>query len=55
MVDEWQRLCVKLQIVGRRAHDARLIAYMRGHGLDKLFTLNVSDFQAFTADGIQLI
>jgi len=55
IVDEWQRLCVAYQIVGKRAHDARLVAYMRGHGIDELLTLNREDFRRFDGNEIRLL
>jgi len=55
IVDEWQRLCVAYQIVGKRAHDARLVAYMRGHGIAELLTLNGEDFRSFEGNEIRLL
>lgn len=49
IVDEWRRLCVAYQIVGKRAHDARIVAYMRRHGIAELLTLNGDDFQTFAS------
>jgi predicted nucleic acid-binding protein len=55
IVDEWQRLCVAYQIVGKRAHDARIVAYMRGHGIAELLTLNSEDFRSFEGNEIRLL
>jgi len=55
IVDEWQRLCVAYQISGKRAHDARLVAYMRRHNLAELLTLNRDDFRAFDGNEIRVL
>lgn len=55
IVNEWRRLCVAYQIVGKRAHDARLVAYMRGYGIAELLTLNRDDFQHFDGNEIHLL
>lgn len=55
IVDQWRRLCVAYQIVGKRAHDARLVAYMRRHGIAELLTLNSEDFRSFEGNEIRLL
>ena len=55
IVDEWRRLCVAYQIVGKCAHDARLVAYMRGYGIAELLTLNRDNFQHFDGNEIHLL
>jgi predicted nucleic acid-binding protein len=49
---EWWRL-VATGVRGKRAHDARLVALMRVHGLARILTFNGSDFDAF--DGIDVV
>ncbi|MEW6251327.1 MAG: hypothetical protein AB1716_11815 [Planctomycetota bacterium] len=39
LVDRWLGLCTDLGIRGRSAHDARLVAWMRGNGITHLLTL----------------
>ena len=34
-------------VSGVQVHDARLVAAMRVHGLDRLLTLNVADFSRY--------
>jgi hypothetical protein len=43
----WERLVVSTPIVGKNAHDARLIAAMMVHGLSHLLTFNAKDFQSY--------
>lgn len=45
--DEWQSLVVEYEVNGRRAHDARLVAAMRRHGLSDLLTFNAADFRSY--------
>ena len=41
---EWQKLVVQQQIKGKNAHDARLVAAMTVHGINRLLSFNFSDF-----------
>ena len=45
---EWERLVALHGIVGKKAHDARLVAAMIVHGITHLLTFNKQDFQRFT-------
>jgi len=36
------------KVLGKKAHDTRLVATMQRHGLTHLLTFNSSDFQRFT-------
>lgn len=47
LFDEWERLVVAHQCHGRVSYDARLVAAMNTHGLNRLLTLNASDFARF--------
>lgn len=40
----WQQLVSTQNIVGKRAHDARIVAAMLAHGITHLLTFNVQDF-----------
>jgi predicted nucleic acid-binding protein len=42
---EWERLVASYQVVGKNAHDARLVAAMVTHGVGRLLTFNKADFQ----------
>jgi predicted nucleic acid-binding protein len=45
--DEWERLVTTQQIVGKNAHDARLVAAMAVHGITHLLTFNTGDFARY--------
>ncbi len=44
---EWESLVITHQCKGKAAHDARLVAAMRTHGLNDILTFNVTDFQRY--------
>lgn len=44
----WYELVVRNAVHGKLAHDARLVAAMKRHGLANLLTFNRSDFARFT-------
>jgi predicted nucleic acid-binding protein len=44
---EWERLVTQYQVVGKNAHDARLVAAMNVHGINRLLTFNAQDFQRY--------
>jgi predicted nucleic acid-binding protein len=43
----WRELVRQHDVKGKSAHDARLVAAMKRHGLKHLLTFNVSDFQRY--------
>lgn len=43
----WQGLVTAYEVVGKRAHDARLVAAMVRHGITHLLTFNEQDFARF--------
>jgi predicted nucleic acid-binding protein len=45
---EWEKLMNFHAIVGKNAHDTRLVAAMIVHGITHLLTFNTQDFQRFT-------
>jgi predicted nucleic acid-binding protein len=45
--DNWLRDVTDLSISGKRAHDARLLAAMKRHGVQEVVTFNKSDFIGF--------
>jgi predicted nucleic acid-binding protein len=49
VADELENLVARFAVKGRQVHDANLVAIMRVHGLQDLFTHNVSDFTRFAA------
>jgi predicted nucleic acid-binding protein len=44
---QWEQLVTQYQVSGKNAHDARLVAAMMVHGLSRLLTFNVGDFQRY--------
>jgi predicted nucleic acid-binding protein len=45
--DEWVRLVCGHAVLGKRTHDARLVAWMNTHGIRDLLTFNVGDFKRY--------
>jgi len=45
---EWKRLVTQHAVMGKPAHDARLVAAMNVHGITHLLTFNISDFKRFS-------
>lgn len=45
---EWKRLVKDYKVQGVRVHDARLVAAMRVHGVEQIFTFNVDDFKRYS-------
>lgn len=43
----WEQLVVKYQVIGKNAHDARLVAAMIVHGITRILTFNTTDFQRY--------
>jgi predicted nucleic acid-binding protein len=43
----WQRIVTDHRIIGKHAHDARLVAAMIRHGISHLLTFNVPDFTRY--------
>jgi len=48
----WRELVGKYAVLGRQAHDARLIAAMERHDLTHLLTFNTSDFGRYAGKTI---
>jgi predicted nucleic acid-binding protein len=42
--DEWRRLVGAHAVSGKSAHDARLVAAMKVHGITHILTFNSGDF-----------
>jgi PIN domain. len=45
---QWIRLVETIPVIGKRAHDARLVSVLKTHGIDHLLTFNSGDFALFT-------
>src|ERR1035441_375223 len=50
---QWQSLVLKYQVLGKAAHDARLVAAMRVHGIENILTYNGADFRRY--EGIRVL
>lgn len=44
----WRTLVSQYQVLGKSAHDARLVAAMHCYGIERVLTLNPRDFQRYT-------
>ncbi len=44
----WEQLVLKYQVVGKNAHDARLVAAMITHSIKQILTFNTADFQRYS-------
>ena len=53
VLDEWESLVTSLGVMGKNAHDARLVAAMKVHGISDLLTFNVKDFQRYRGITVQ--
>ncbi|MGF1524041.1 MAG: type II toxin-antitoxin system VapC family toxin [Leptolyngbyaceae cyanobacterium] len=45
----WKNLTVSHQVMGKPAHDVRLVAAMTAYGLTHLLTFNIDDFKRFSS------
>ena len=50
---QWQTLVLQNQVLGKAAHDARLVAAMRVHGIENILTYNGADFRRY--EGIRIL
>jgi predicted nucleic acid-binding protein len=53
ILPEWEQLVVKHQVLGKQAHDARLVAAMNVHKVTHLLTFNAADFKRY--EGITVV
>ena len=44
---EWRKLVVQYAVKGIQVHDARLVAGMKVHGIDRVLTYNPADFKRY--------
>lgn len=47
LVPQWYELVRTHEVVGLKSHDARLVAAMQTHGIERLLTFNGDDFKKF--------
>ncbi|MGA3186850.1 MAG: PIN domain-containing protein [Bryobacteraceae bacterium] len=48
ILPEWERLVSAYRVLGKNAHDARLVAAMNVNGINKILTFDAGDFVRFT-------
>jgi predicted nucleic acid-binding protein len=51
---EWKAIVSAQKVSGVQAHDARIVAAMRVHGVSHILTMNLKDFSRFPGVGIFL-
>ena len=44
----WQGIIQQYNTAGKKAHDAKLVAFMNGHGIKQIYTLNAEDFNRYS-------
>lgn len=44
----WRRVVDQYSVISKQAHDARLVAFVEAHGLQRFLTLNTADFKRYT-------
>jgi hypothetical protein len=44
---EWEGMVTSLGVLGKNAHDTRLVAAMKVHDISHLLTFNTKDFQRY--------
>jgi predicted nucleic acid-binding protein len=49
---EWRRLVAHLEVSGVQVHDARLVAAMKIHGINRILTFNTSDFYRYKGESV---
>jgi predicted nucleic acid-binding protein len=47
ILPEWRRIVMQYQVAGKNGHDARLVAAMHVHGINRILTFNTRDFQRY--------
>lgn len=50
---EWRNLVTQHSVAGKNAHDTRIVAAMKTHGVTHLLTFNTDDFKRYT--GISVV
>lgn len=47
LTDRWQSVVSSYEAKGKSSHDARLVAAMQAHGIDRVLTFNTEDFKRY--------
>jgi predicted nucleic acid-binding protein len=48
LFNTWERIVTSYRVSGKQAHDARIVAAMQTHKINRLLTFNVADFQRYS-------
>ncbi len=48
LLNEWERIVTRYNVLGRNTHDARLAAAMSVHRIENLLTFDVEDFKRYS-------
>jgi predicted nucleic acid-binding protein len=51
----WRQLIDRYDVSGVAVHDARLVAIMQAHGVDRILTANERDFRRYEPEGIVIV
>jgi predicted nucleic acid-binding protein len=51
----WRQLIDRYDVTGVAVHDARLVAMMMAHGVDRILTANDRDFRRYEPEGIAIV
>lgn len=52
---EWRRLVSIYSVSGVVAHDARLVAVMKLHGIEEILTFNTKDFARYESENVRVL
>ncbi len=47
LFDNWHLLIQQYKTTGKPSHDTRLVAFMQGQNINKIYTLNATDFNRY--------
>jgi predicted nucleic acid-binding protein len=47
LFDTWLQVINDHEVSGKQGHDARLAAFMVAHGIDRIYTMNIQDFNRY--------
>jgi predicted nucleic acid-binding protein len=51
----WRKIVAEFEVSGVQVHDARLVAVMLAHGVERILTFNDQDFRRFEPAGIEAV
>ena len=47
LFETWLQVIHDHEVTGKQGHDARLTAFMLAHGIDRIYTMNIQDFNRY--------